>query len=309
MSAPNPRLPNVTYLISRRTSQRLMRLLPRGKALKQLIRYAIFHATSVHSVEIHAFCVLSTHLHLVCTDTLGNIPDFVHDVLGLIARAANHLHGVKGELWDGRSPNYVALPAPGDTAAEETVYDKLVYTIVNPVEAILVKRCQQWPGVITTPGRTVRSARVPRPKTAFFRRSKLPTSVDFQLTLPPALAHLKPQVFRQELGRRVAEAEAKIVAAARKAGKRFLGVRNLLRLDRFSVPGKNREHLGDRVPTIADRDPERRRERIRGLQDFRRAYAKARDEWLKGLGEVLFPAGTFKLRGYPGVEVAQSGGT
>ena len=308
MSAPNPRHANVTYLVTRRTSQRLMRLLPRGKALKQLIRYAIFNAASVHSVEIHAFCVLSTHIHLVCTDTLGNIPDFMHDALQLISRAANHLHGVKGELWDGRSPNYVALPAEG-SAAEQTTYEKLVYTIVNPVEAILVKSCQQWPGVITTPGRTVRSGRAIRPKTAFFRRSKLPTSVDFKLTIPPALAHLRPEAFRQELGRRVAEAEARIVADARKAGKRFLGVRNLLRLDRFSAPGKNRERLGDRVPTIADRDPERRRARIRALQDFRRAYAKARDEWIRGLGEVLFPAGTFKLRGYPGVKVGQPGGT
>ena len=142
-----------------------------------------------------------------------------------------------------------------------------------------------------------------RPKTAFFRRSKLPEVVDFELTIPPALAHLTPKAFRQQLATSVSDAEKKVHAHARDRGLRFLGVRRLQKLERFSAPPKTGERGGDRVPTIADSDPERRQQRIGLLQQFREQYRKARKQWLTGLAEVLFPEGTFQMRGYPGVVV------
>ena len=297
MSQPSPRHPNTTYMLTRRTSQRLMRLLPRGDKLRQLVRYAIFKAAAAHSVEIHGFCCMSTHLHVLATDKLGNIPDFTHDVHELIARAANSLHGVKGELWDGRPTNYLALEG-ADTALRY-----FTYLLLNPVKALLVKSCTDWPGAITPPSQACKTGKVKRPDTAFFRRSKLPEVVDFELTIPPALAHLAPKAFRKQLSASVSHAEQRVHAHAKGKGLRFLGVRRLLKRDRFSAPSKSGERSGERVPTIADSDPDRRRHRIELLQQFRQQYREAREQWLAGVTEVLFPAGTFKMRGYPGVVV------
>ncbi len=298
MSQPKPHYRRSTHMITRRTSQRLMRLLPRGKKLKQLLRYAIFSAAATHGVQIHGFCCMSTHIHVICTDIFGSAPDFARDMFRLIAKAANSLHGTTGELWDGRGPHYLRLEGAS------TVYRYMVYAITNPVGAVLVRSCTDWPGAITTPGQTARSGTAVRPKMAFFRRSSLPTSIAYQLTIPPQLAHLSPDAFRQELARRVAAREATLRAKVLRRGGRFLGVRALLRLDRFSAPPDNGEVLGARIPHVADDDPDRRVHRIKALQAFRLAYAKARELWLQGLGEVLFPAGTFKMRGYPNVKVA-----
>lgn len=297
MSLPHPRRPGTTYLVTRSTSQRLMRLLPRGKRLKQLLRYALFKSAAKHGVELHAYCVMSNHIHICATDVHGTIPDFARDAFSLIGRVANSLHRVKCDFWDKRPTSYVEIEDA------DTMWRKLVYTIVNPVTAILVRTCTEWPGVITTPGRTCRKVKAKRPKTAFFRRSKMPQSVDFELTMPPQLAHLAPDAFRHELGRRVAAREAEIRTSARRRGLRFMGARKLLRQDRFSAP-RNTSRTSGRTPTLAGTDVPRRRERIRALQKFRSDYREARKRWLAGARDVLFPHGTFQLRHAPNVQVA-----
>jgi len=122
---------STTYLLTRNTSERRYFLRP-SKELREAILYCIADAQAQHPVQIHAFCAMSNHLHIVFTDPDGTAPLFVQAMNQNIARYVNCSLGRFGAMWEGGArPNYCVLPEHGD------ILDKIVYTLTNPVKAEL----------------------------------------------------------------------------------------------------------------------------------------------------------------------------
>ncbi len=133
MTAPRRVVPGTRYLLTRRSSERRFFLRP-SRTVNHILRYVLAVATQRYGVALHAFCVLSTHLHLVLTDVKGNLPEFERYLHSLIARSINALHGHFESFWAPGSYSAVAL------LASEDVVSKCAYVLCNPTTAGLVRR-------------------------------------------------------------------------------------------------------------------------------------------------------------------------
>ena len=66
----------VTYLVTRRTSQRFFRFPPGDPVVKQIFEYAVAYAAGETGVRVHAWILMSNHFHIVATDVRGEAPLF-----------------------------------------------------------------------------------------------------------------------------------------------------------------------------------------------------------------------------------------
>ena len=73
MSSPRPIIPGATYMVTRRTTQRLFLLAP-SPWLEQLFLYCLAVATEHTGVVVHALTVMSNHYHLIATCLLYTSP-------------------------------------------------------------------------------------------------------------------------------------------------------------------------------------------------------------------------------------------
>ena len=294
MTWPRRIVPGTTYLLTRRCTQRRFILVPRG-IVPKLFGYCVALAAERHGIQVHALTVMSNHWHAVLTDPHGRIPEFSRDVHSLSARALNAHLGRWEALWSSQRLSLVELVDAPD------VWEKLVYTLTNPVEAGLVSRSADWPGLKTRPIDLDRAPLVfKRPRTRFFRRSGLPAQALLKLTVPPALEPLDRTALAQELQARVADREAALREQAKATGRGFMGAHQVKRQRRDARP-KTHELRRSRHPSIASRDRTRRLGALERLRRFRDAYRAALERWRQRMGPVRFPEGTYKMRGYSGV--------
>ena len=98
MTAPRRVLPGQTYLVTRRCSERRFFLRP-SAVTNEIFLYALAVAASRHRIEIHAFCVLSNHVHLLLTDPEARLPRFMQYLDSLVARAVNASIGRFEGFW------------------------------------------------------------------------------------------------------------------------------------------------------------------------------------------------------------------
>ena len=276
-----------TYLATRRCSERRFFLKP-SKRTAGIFPYALALYAKRYAVQIHAYCVLSNHYHLVLTDTLGRLPDFERDVNALIAKVTNCALGRWDAFWERVSYSAVELVTP------DSVLEKLVYTLANPVAAGLVPLASKWPGVWSDPRRIgAPPIRIERPKVFFDEDGQMPAFVELQLTPPPAFAD-DPTFVEQVLGA-LREAEASEAARLAREARAFMGAARVLAQSFFARPdpGAPRRVLS---PRVACRSKWKRIEALQMLVEFRDAYREALDAWRTGMRDVLFPHGTWQMR-------------
>jgi len=294
MTWPRRVIAGTTYLLTRRCTERRYLLVPRGVSPK-LVGYCVALAAQRHGILIHAVMVMSNHWHAVLTDPQGRVTEFARDVHALTARALNAHYGRWESFWSSQRLSLVELDGPDD------ILEKLVYTTTNPVEAGLVERPREWPGVRTLPSHVLDAPRrFPRPRTRFFSRSALPEEVELHLTVPAQLAQLGEgeYVRRYQAGvqQRVEALEARRVSE----GRRVMGVHALKRQRKDGRP-KTSAPRRKLDPAVASRDRTRRVGLLCELRRFRDAYREARRRWLQGDKAVLFPWGTLLMSTLPGV--------
>ena len=296
MTSPRQVLPGTTYLVTRRCAERRFFLKP-TKATNQVFLYLLALAARRFGVEVHAYCVLSNHFHLVVTDPHARLPAFHQLLDALVARAVNASLGRWEAFWAPNSYSAVTLLAPGD------IVDKTAYVLANPVDAGLVASGSAWPGLWSAPDRIGGAAlEVRRPRHFFDPEGGLPDEVTLRLTAPPGFE--SAEQFRDELGRALAQREA-LARKLRHARGGFLGVARVLAQKPTArpAPGEPRRTLN---PRIAARDKWKRIEALGRLVEFLRSY---RDAWVaRRAGEdFVFPAGTYLLRLMHGVPCAGFG--
>jgi len=284
-----------TYLVTRRCARRCFFLKPTRRALA-IMRYCLAYVASRYSVEIHAVVFNSSHVHYVLTDPHCELARFMQHLDGLMARAMN-AHLGRGEcFWGGtRSFSKVALHG------REKILEKLVYTILNVVKDGLVRRPEQWPGIVSTardPGRRVFKALRPD----FFFRSEgtaekppLPAEASFRFEVPPGFEDLGDEGFRDLLEARVGAELRRIHAERKAAGKtRFMGRRAVLAQSPYDSAGDVFPTRG-LDPTLAH-DPEERAAVRGALREWRAEYRAALARYLAGNRRVVFPVGTYLMR-------------
>jgi REP element-mobilizing transposase RayT len=284
--------------VTRRCSERRCFLRP-SEPTSRIILYVLALAARRFNVAIHAFCVLSNHIHLVVTDRDGNLPAFQQYLAALVARAVNASLGRWESFWAPSTYSAVVLATPDD------VVSKTAYVLANPVAAGLVRHGSEWPGLRTAPEKLGHRVVLAAPKPTMFFRSAgyLPDVAELELTAPPGLGS-------EEFGCRVRdevserEERARRDAAARGAG--FLGTRRVLAQRPWARPRTVEPRRG-LAPRVAARDPWKRAEALGRVREFLRAYEEARVAFARGAREAVFPAGTYLLRVALGVRCAVAG--
>jgi REP element-mobilizing transposase RayT len=295
MTAPRQVLPGATYLVSRRCSQRQFLLKP-TRSTNDVFLYLLAVAASRYDVEVHAFCVLSNHYHLVVTDPGAQLPAFLQFLDALVARAVNASLGRWESFWAPDSYSAVRLASPPD------VLDTIAYVLVNPVAAGLVRSGRLWPGLWSAPEQVGgEPLEVRRPEHFFDAKGSLPEKFTIELTVPPGFA--SADAFREDLAAALAEREAQ---AAREVRDDFLGAARVLAQKPTARP-KSGEPRRELNPRVAARDKWKRIEVLGRLVEFLRSYRAAWIAWHAGEPGVVFPPGTYLLRVVHGVPCAGFG--
>jgi REP element-mobilizing transposase RayT len=287
MTAPRLVLAGATYLVTRRCAQRQLLLRP-SHVTNGIFLYLLAVAAHRYGIQLHAYCVLSNHFHLVLTDPDARLPAFEQFLDALVARAVNASLGRWESFWAPSSYSAVALASPDD------ILDKTAYLLANPAAAGLVRTGREWPGLWSAP-ETIggEPVEVARPKVFFSPSGTMPDKVPLQLTAPPGFA--SPSDFVSRLEEAWARKEAEAAAAVAERGAEFIGARRVLaqRPTARPGPGEPRRKLN---PRVACRDKWKRIEALARLTGFLSAYRKARALWIDGVAGVVFPAGTYLLR-------------
>jgi putative transposase len=285
MTLPRPIFPGRTYFFTRRCTQREFILRPDDK-IEAALTFCLGRAAAETGVQIHSFLAMSNHVHGTMTDPDGVMPDFARRFDSLAARMINCARGRCENLW-----------VPNDTSDVHCVelhdvIDKTVYTLANPVVGHLVDKAGNWPGVSTFAWLDGRTVIAKRPR-GFSdpERTTLPDEVRIQLTAPPAwrgsfaewAATIRAGVELEE--RRAAEKRAA-------TGGRVLGRKAVLAASPTQRP-KTIAPRRQMKPRIAAKNLFARLAAIDALEDFRLAYAIAREKFLAGERVVAFPPGTW----------------
>lgn len=286
MAKPRPILGARTYLVTRRCAQREFLLRPEA-AITEGFKFMLGEAARTHGILVYAAVVMSNHYHLVVRDTRGTLPAFVHQLNSTTGHAFNAKRGRRENFWSSRptKPTYLV--------ELEDIVRKVVYTLVNPVQAGLVERAHLWPGLTSYAWLDGRTLLAKRPHYYFDSNGEVPERVSYALSVPPEFSG-DARAWGDLIRRRVAEEEARIAAERRARRLGFRG-RKAVRADSIHRRGTEEEEIRERQPLIAARREGVMKAAIAALKEFRDSYAAAVEKLRSGRRHVVFPAGTFML--------------
>ncbi|MFO0640343.1 MAG: transposase [Polyangiaceae bacterium] len=304
MSNPRRIVAGTTYLVTRRTTRRHFLLNPdRKRVLFAVYWYATALLAAEFGIEIHAVQILSNHMHEVLTDTRGQLPTFLQQRNRLMANAIKELLAWPGEVFSREGASVVAL------YGDDAVVQKIGYTLANAVEAGLVARPEDWPGVtLAAIDIGTRTIRVSRPKVYFDPENKRwPEAAEISITVPPSLeAHAGHEGARARIVAAVESAVEKARVTARRAGRVVRSAEWI-----FAVPHTTRatsyEKAGERNPSFAaggNVELATTAARIRAA--FLGAYREALRAFHSGVRDVFFPNGTWRWARDLGVNVVST---
>ena len=289
-------MPGDVYAITRRCVQRQFLLRP-SVLVNKILLYCLAKAAESFHVQVHAYCVMSSHMHLVLSDPDVELPEFMHLLDLSIAKSMNAELRRREAFWVEGSYDSLTL------ADEEAVLSSIVYTLMNPVAAGLVRRGDQWPGLRSHPrdlaGRHVVAKKAGR---YFAGASRAPELAEFDITRPPIYPELSDARLAQLVRQRVEDAESECRKKMAAEKRSFLGRPRVLSLAPTTVAATP-EPLGKLNPRVAAGKRSVRIGAIKNLQAFLQEYREARDRYLDCLArdlerarEVVFPAGTYLMR-------------
>lgn len=280
-------VPGRTYMLTRKCVGDRLYLNPtKRREEEQIYLYCLVLTALELGIELNAFCAMGNHHHVVFTDPLGVMPDFLQRLHSLLARAMNCRRGRSGSLFEGaKKSNVVHLVQPAD------ILDEMVYATMNPVAANLVARPEEWPGAVSLPRMYAEGHEivVRKPKRLFRQlrrdgsasgveldvrnarhRARMhqkekepkPDVVRIALTVPPGFEHLDRAEFQTLYAARVTT-EQQAIDAERQARRRPRpwGVKAILAQDWREPPVSKRnqqqekEQAAERLPAQAAPKP------------------------------------------------------
>jgi REP element-mobilizing transposase RayT len=127
------------YFVTARTTQARLLLRP-GVSTNALVAGVLARAVAKTEVKLHAFVVMSNHVHLLVSAEGVRLSSFMQQFLGNTARKVGRLVGWEGRFWGRR---FSMQPVLDDAAAE----GRLRYIVSHGVKEGLVRRPEEWPGL------------------------------------------------------------------------------------------------------------------------------------------------------------------
>ncbi|AUX39600.1 transposase [Sorangium cellulosum] len=299
MSQPRQIVPGATYLLTRRVLRRHFLLRP-DAAINQLLVYALSVSTRRYGVKVHAFCAMSTHLHLVVTDVQGVLPLFLQSFHRLVALGTKVLRKWEGPVWDHERTSMVRL------LTQAAVVEKIAYVLANPVAAGLVRHAREWPGARVDVGEIGRGVlHATRPSA--YLDPKNPQWIEqatLPIALPPAIEPENAEGFRHQVAAELERQEAQAHAEVKRRGGGFLGVERAGDVSPYDR-ATTFESLQERNPTIAvgREQGDAWRAAAAAVRTFRASYRAALERWIAGVRTAVFPVGTWWMRRFHGASV------
>lgn len=297
MAHPRRVVPGETYLITRRCYQRSFRLRPSAQT-NGIFLYCLAFAAARTRVEIHAVCVMSNHHHLIVTDPLGVLPDFLRELHRLTAKAINASQGQWENLWAAEPCNVVRL------VTDQDVEQKIAYVVANPVAGGLVRQPEEWPGVLLWGERSMTAE---RPKQYFAAEGACPAKLTLRVVRPRTFDERRPTdaSWHARIRELVVDKVAAAHRAVRLAGQAFLGRASVLATS-FARRARTLEARFGVIPTFAARAPAVREALRRAERAFRVNYRDALERWWGSARNATFPAGTWAMVVVHGAAMAGS---
>ena len=302
VSQPRHILSGSTYLITRRCLRRHYLLRPEY-FINNLFVFVLAVLAAKYNIAIHAFCLASTHEHLVLTDGSGKLPDFLRDLHRLTALAVKVQRKWEGSLWESDQASVVHL------RTAEAIAEKIAYVMANPTAVGAVRYAKDWPGLVTTPsdiGKGTWTAK--RPSVYFDQEScQWPERATLSLRMPPMIkeAFVDPiAVIKQEYQ----ELQHKARQEMAEKGRSFMGPDRVTKVSPYQR-AKSWEDIRDLNPRFAvGRGQQKAKElAITALKAFRSAYRAALQLWRSGNRSVQFPRGTWWMATFHRAIVADTG--
>lgn len=272
---------------------------PDAKAgqIHNLVGYCLAHAANKYNIRVHACVFMSNHYHADVTDPDGNIVAFKQLFHSMLARGINALRGRFETVWNRDKACDTRRPTKDAKAMRD-----LVYTLTNPVKDGLVKWGDQWEGFTTYGWRFEESRRFRKPSFLFDPQGNMPEHVNLTLHRPPIYSHLSDDELFDLIMDAVRKCEIGWHETFRRSNRRFVGV-GKLRRQRWNVPSRSFEERFTQTPGVAAKSTWSLLAELQRDREWEREYAKAREQLLAGRNAV-FPAGTYWLRRFAGVQVA-----
>jgi hypothetical protein len=289
MSLARPVAPKRIYLISRRTQGRTFLLRPDCR-VNRFYLYCLAVYAKRYGIEVHLVVLMSNHEHLVVTDRFGRLPDFLRDFHRVVALGVKSIHQWDGELWDGAQTSRVELCTP------KAVIEELAYAMANPVEAGLVEKAQDWPGIMVLPEQLgIKTWTIQRPDIFFDPDNpQWPVEVTLPLTIPEH--YLSDDELRRRVELELKELESAALARLQAEGRQVVGQTAILTTS-TKAQAKSWEATRGLNPTISVGRGQRAafRQAVQALRTFRRKYQEALEHWRQGIRNVLFPKYTLQM--------------
>jgi putative transposase len=104
----------------------------RGRFLQHLAR-----SVDLDGLQVHAYCLMLNHYHLVVTTEHPNLSRAMHRLNGQYAQWWNARHGRVGHVFQGRFGAQVV-------ADDSYFLNACRYVVLNPVRASLTKTADEW---------------------------------------------------------------------------------------------------------------------------------------------------------------------
>ena len=278
-------------MIERRTERRVHLFRP-DALMNQVFLYCLGYALEKTGMRLMATVLMSNHYHAVVHDPSGNIAVFTETFHGLLTKATQAMRGWQGSVFDGSKTSYVEL------LTVNAIVDRTAYVLANPTAAGLVRYSRDWPGVRTRIGDIGAGGvtTVKRPPGAFFaEEGVMPESVAFRFEMLEAvLEGSELEAARARIAHAVEAKEQEARVRIEAAGWSFKGVERVLKSSPYSR-AKTFEQRHTLNPRYAG-NKEAREAAIERDREFVERYAIARERWLEGERDVVWPAGTDAMR-------------
>lgn len=286
MPSPRRHIPGQIAMLTRRIVDRRFFLRP-DRNINRTFEWELAKASTTYGVPVHAVMVMMNHHHVVASDPDARRSDFMRDFASGVARSRNAYLDRAGALWDNRPY--------GDTVLldRDAVERKILYTLLNPVQAGLVRRAEQWPGFKILPRDWGRPRTVQKPTGGHYKQA--PQTITYTPMPPAPFADEPLDDVIAYFEMRLREEEDRIAAKRRAIGRGFRHPRALRRVDPSSKP-RTRAPMGGISPRFATTNLDLMLRAKRLWQSFLRAYRGCRRAWRRGERDIVFPAGTLQYR-------------
>jgi len=296
MTQPRMLLPGTTYLVTQTVHNRQFLLTP-SAVVNQVVLYCAFRAARVTGVEIHWLFVHTNHIHLGVTDPATELCNFVQAMNRMIAKCLiehyRHTHPKQhlDALWARRAFSEQKLVTPA------AVLKEMRYALTNPVKDGLVHDRKVWPGLCSSPRDWAAPERyVERPEYFFNQDDRAWAVVPYQFTVPPMLRDRPLGQLIEDVETLLEDEQQALRAKLAVEGRGFRGAKAVRKTDPFDSPDLPRPKGKTNPAVAAGGDTSMLREAIKLVRSFRERYREAWKAYRAGNHDVVFPAGTLKMR-------------